>query len=134
VIPPRYAIVELMVGLLFAGTYLAGVACAPGDVWEDAGPFRVLVLLLVSWALIGLLVVAALMSHDTRRASRRLTRGPGIIREEKALARCELVGIREPILVQLDDFVGTAGAPQPIARDAAQRLVTSDDVDRRCVP
>jgi len=133
VIPPRYAIVELIVGLLFAGIYLATVALAPGDVWENAGPFRVLVLLLVSWAMIGLIVVASLMRHDTRRDSRRLARGPGIVREEKALAGCELVGIREPILVQLDDFVDTAGASQPIACDAAQCLVTLDDVDRRRV-
>ena len=65
-ISPRYLIVELTVGLLFAGIYLAAVALAPGDVWDDAGPFRVLLLLLVSWALIGLIVVAALMSYDKR--------------------------------------------------------------------
>jgi len=134
VIPPRYAIVELVVGLLFAGIYLAAVVIAPGDVWEVAGPFRVLVLLLVSWALIGSIVVVALMGYDAGRDSRRLTHGRGIVRQEKALARCELLRMPEPILVQLDDFVGTAGVPQPIARDASQCLVRSDDVDRRRAP
>ena len=47
-ISPRYPIVELMVGLLFAAAYLAGVALAPGDAWVDADPFGVLAVLLTS--------------------------------------------------------------------------------------
>jgi len=131
VIPARYAIVELMLGLVFAGIYLAAVVIVPGDVWEHAGPFRVVVLLLVSWALIGLIVVVALVNHDRRRDSPRRTHGPGIIRQEQALAGRELVSSRQPTLVQLGDFVRTAGVSQPIARDAPQCLVRSDDVDRR---
>ncbi len=129
-ISPRYPIVELTVGLLFAGSYLAGVALAPGDVWEDIGPFGILARLLAPWALICLIVVGALMGYDMRGDSGRLPRGPGIGRQEKTLARCELVRVRKPILVQLDDFVGTLRVPQPVSRDAPERLVTSDDVDR----
>ena len=65
-ISPRYPIVELTVGLLFAGTYLAEVALAPGDLWEDTGPFRMLALLLAPWALICLVVVGTLMTYDIR--------------------------------------------------------------------
>jgi leader peptidase (prepilin peptidase)/N-methyltransferase len=77
-ISPRYATVELIVGLLFAGVYLAAVSLARGDLWEQAGAWRVLVLLLASWAVIGSVVVAALIGSDTRRASRSLTQGRGV--------------------------------------------------------
>jgi len=63
--------------------------------------------------------------------SGRLARGRGIDRQEETLARCELVRLREPILVQLNDLVGTMRVSQPISRDAPERLVTSDDVDRQ---
>jgi prepilin signal peptidase PulO-like enzyme (type II secretory pathway) len=132
-ISPRYPIVELTVGLLFAGPYFAGVALAPGDVWDDAGPYCILALLLASWALICLIGVGALLSHDMRRDSARLNRGRGIGRQEKTLARCELARHRDSVPVQLDDFVGTTRITQPISRDAPERLVTSDDVNRlRC--
>ena len=130
-ISPRYPIVELTVGLLFAGAYLAGVALTPGDIWEDTGPFGILALLLAPWALICLIVVGTLIGHDMRGDSGRLTRGRGIGRQEKTLARYELVRVRKPILVQLDDFVSATRVPQPISRDAPERLVTSDDVDRK---
>jgi hypothetical protein len=130
-ISPRYPIVELTVGLLFAGAYLAVAAFAPRDVWEDAGPFGILALLLAPWALISLIVVGALMGYDLRRDSGHLARGRGIERQEKILARRGLVRVRKPTVVQLDDFVGTAGCPQPITCDAAQRLGWLDDMDRR---
>ena len=130
-ISPRYPIVELTVGLLFAGPYFAGVALAPGDVWDDAGPYCILALLLASWALICLIVVGALLGHDMRRDSAGLARGHGIGRQEKTLARCELVRHRDSVPVQLDDFAGTTRITQPISRDASKRLVTSDNVDRR---
>jgi hypothetical protein len=117
-ISPRYPIVELTVGLLFAGPYFAGVALAPGDVWDDAGPYCVPALLLASWALICLIVVGALLGHDMRGDSARLARGRRIGRQEKTLARCELVRYRDSVPVQLDDFAGTTRITQPISCDA----------------
>jgi leader peptidase (prepilin peptidase) / N-methyltransferase len=60
-ISPRYPIVELTVGLLFAA-----VALAPGDVWQNTGPFGILTLLLAPWGLICMIVVGALMGYDRR--------------------------------------------------------------------
>jgi leader peptidase (prepilin peptidase) / N-methyltransferase len=117
-ISPRYPIVELTVGLLFAAAYLAGVALAPGDAWVDTDPFGILALLLTSWALICLIVVGALMGHDSRRDSGGLTHGRGIRRQENTLARRELVRVLEPVPVQLDNFVGPTRVTQPISRDA----------------
>ena len=117
-ISPRYPIVELTVGLLFAGPYFAGVALAPGDVWDDAGPYCILALLLAAWALICLIVVGALLGHDMRWDSARLAPWRGIGRQEKALARCELARHRDSVPVQLDDFAGTTRITQPISRDA----------------
>jgi leader peptidase (prepilin peptidase) / N-methyltransferase len=130
-ISPRYPIVELTVGLLFAGSYLAEVALAPGDLWEVTSPFGVLLLLLVRWVMIALLVVGTLIGYDARGDLARLTRGRGISRQQKALAGCELVRVRKPIPVQLDDFVGTPGISEPVTRDAPERLVTLDDMNRQ---
>jgi hypothetical protein len=130
-ISSRYPIVELTVGFLFAGAYLAGVALVAGDVVDKLSPFSILALLLVPWTLICLIVVGALLAHDMRgNDSRGLTRGRGIERQEQTLARCKLVRVRKPILVQLDDFIGTMRVTQPISRDAAECLVPPDDVDR----
>lgn len=75
----RYLIVELTVGLLFAGAFLAGVALVAGDVWEKLSPFGILALLLAPWTLICLIVVGALLAYDMRaNDSGRLTRGRGI--------------------------------------------------------
>jgi leader peptidase (prepilin peptidase) / N-methyltransferase len=127
----RYPIVELTVGLLFASSYLAEVALAPGDLWEDTSPFGVLLLLLVPWVMIALIVVGTLIGYDSRGDLARLTRGRGIRRQEKALAGCELVRAGKPITVELDDFVGTAGISEPVTRDAPERLVTLDDMNRQ---
>ena len=132
-ISSRYPIVELTVGLLFAGPYFVGVALAPGDVWDDAGPSCILAMLLASWVLISLIVVGALLGYDTRPSSGRPTRSCGIRRQDKTLARCELVRNRDAVPVQFDNFVSTTRITQPISRDAPKRLVTSDNVDRqRC--
>jgi leader peptidase (prepilin peptidase) / N-methyltransferase len=130
-ISPRYPIVELTVGLLFASSYLAELALVPGDLWEGANPFGVLLLVLVPWMMIALLVVGTLIGYDSRGDLARLTRGRGISRQEKALAGCELVRAGKPIPVELSDFVGTAGISQPVTRDAPERLVTLDDMNRQ---
>ncbi len=129
-ISPRYPIVELTVGLLFAGSYLTEVALVPGDLWEDTSPFGVL------------LLCAGAMGDDRAdrggnadrlrlaRGFSALTRGRGIRRQEKALAGCELIRVGKPITVELDDFVGTAGISEPVTRDAPERLETLDDMNR----
>ena len=65
-ISARYPIVELTVGLLFAGSYLAEAALAPGDLWDAIGPVGMLLLTLLSWTLIVLVVVGAAMSREAR--------------------------------------------------------------------
>jgi leader peptidase (prepilin peptidase)/N-methyltransferase len=72
-ISPRYPIIELTVGLLFAGTYLAGVALAGRDLWDDLGVGAVLARLVAGWTLIALLVVAVLIDHDTGRVPVKVT-------------------------------------------------------------
>jgi leader peptidase (prepilin peptidase)/N-methyltransferase len=63
-ISPRYPVVETAAGLSFAGVYLAGLAFATGDLWEQMGARGVLTCLLVSWAVIGLVVVGILIGYD----------------------------------------------------------------------
>ena len=82
-ISPRYAIVELTVGLLFAAAYLAAVGIATSDVWERFGAWRVLAGLLAGWTAISLVVVAALLSSDTRRDSRHRLLGSSVVGEEE---------------------------------------------------
>ena len=130
-ISPRYPIVELTVGFLFAGAYLVTVFVRTGDIWEDCGPFGILAILLAPWALICLVVVGTLIGHDMRNDSRSLMRGPSIARQEKTLAWYQLVRVRKPIVVQLDDFVSAARVSQPISRNAPDRLVAPNDVDRK---
>jgi leader peptidase (prepilin peptidase)/N-methyltransferase len=129
-ISPRYVLVELTVGVLFAGSYVAEVAFARGDLWDVLGVLGVSLLTLVLWALISLVVVLALISREGRAVSGRLARGRGIGGKEQALARFELAAAGEPILIQLGDLAGAARVAQAIARDTAERLVVADDVDR----
>jgi leader peptidase (prepilin peptidase)/N-methyltransferase len=77
-IPIRYPCVELAVGLLYAGAYLAGVALAGSDPWEDLGALGVLACLLAAWSLIAGGVVAVLMTHDARRIPERAEAGPAV--------------------------------------------------------
>ncbi|HZW34999.1 MAG TPA: prepilin peptidase [Isosphaeraceae bacterium] len=63
-IAPRYAAVELAVGLAFAGTYVAAAGLAGGDVWERAGVRVVFAGLLATWTTISLGLVAALIAYD----------------------------------------------------------------------
>ena len=74
-ISPRYAVVELTVGLLFAGVYLGAVSLAGGDLWEQAGVGAVLATMTLCWTLIGLSVVVALIAIDARGNLRGT--GPG---------------------------------------------------------
>ncbi len=90
-ISSRYPLIEFMVGSLFAGCYLAEVALAPCDLWEVIGPLGVLLLNLLSWVLIGFIVVRAAMAIDARAGSRGLPLGRGIRGEHQAKSRCELV-------------------------------------------
>ena len=64
-IAPRYAVVELAVGLAFAGVYVAAAGLAGGDPWERAGVRVVVAGLLAVRSLISLGVVVALIALDT---------------------------------------------------------------------
>ena len=68
-ISPRYAVVELTVGLLFAGVYLIAVSLASGDLWEQIGVRTVLAAMTLCWTLIGYLVVVTLITYDVRGTS-----------------------------------------------------------------
>ena len=68
-ISPGYPLVELMVGLLFAGAYAVQVLAPGGDVWEEVGPPGVLARLLVDEMLISLLVLAMLIGRAARAPS-----------------------------------------------------------------
>ena len=68
-ISPGYPLVELIVGLLFAGAYVVRVVAPGGDVWEELGASGVLARLLVDEMLIGLLVLALLIGRGARAAS-----------------------------------------------------------------
>ncbi len=82
-ISPRYAIVELTVGLLFAAVYLVAIGIATGDVWERVGASRVLAGLLAAWSVISLVVVVALLSTDTRGDSRLRPLGSSVVGQEE---------------------------------------------------
>ena len=68
---PRYAFVELTVGLLFAGAYLVAVALTKGELWERAGVRIVLASLMSCWTLISYLVVVMLIALDSREECQR---------------------------------------------------------------
>jgi leader peptidase (prepilin peptidase)/N-methyltransferase len=76
-IPARYVLVELGVGLLYAGVYLAGIACSANDPWEELGALGVLARLLAAWVVIDGVVVAALIAYDAWRV-------PGAVATEGA--------------------------------------------------
>jgi leader peptidase (prepilin peptidase) / N-methyltransferase len=71
-IPPRYAVVELTVGLLFALPYLCTTVVAGGDPWERIGTGRVLGILLASWMATGLGAFAILVDRDYWRSFRAI--------------------------------------------------------------
>jgi leader peptidase (prepilin peptidase)/N-methyltransferase len=62
----RYPIVEAGVGFLFAAVMLAEIAASPTDLL-DQDPWWVLARLLYEWALLALLVTAALIDRDGAR-------------------------------------------------------------------
>jgi leader peptidase (prepilin peptidase)/N-methyltransferase len=132
-ISPRYPLVELGVGLSFAGLYLAEVVCASRDLWEQTGAVVVLFRLLMLWTAISIVVVAALTVRDARADSARRAHGPGVGGQNQGLSRCEHAGLEEPIPIQFGDLVGTVGIPQPVAGDASESLVRLDHVDRRII-
>ena len=82
-ISPRYAIVELTVGLLFAAVYLAAIRFARGDVWDRVGAWGVLAGLLAAWAAISLLVVRALLGSEMRQESRRRPLRSSVVGQEE---------------------------------------------------
>jgi leader peptidase (prepilin peptidase) / N-methyltransferase len=63
-ISPRYPLVELIVGLLFAGAYVVRVVVPGGDIWEEVGPRGVLSRLLADGTLASLLVLVLLIGRD----------------------------------------------------------------------
>ena len=66
-ISSRYPVVELVTGVSFAGVYLASVAFAPADVWEQMGALGVVVPLLLFWTLLGTTELLALLIFDSTR-------------------------------------------------------------------
>jgi prepilin signal peptidase PulO-like enzyme (type II secretory pathway) len=129
-ISPRYVLIELITGLLFAGSYLALTAFPEGALEDRLGPLGVLQLTLVFWVLLSLIVVMAIIVVDGHVVSGSVTRGHGIGRQDEPLTRSDLAGVAEPVSVQLGKFTGAARVSQAISCDAAERLVSADDVDR----
>lgn len=68
-IPLRYLLVELAMGLAFAGVYLASVFAAPGDLWEQQGAASVLGRLLIVWTATSVVVGTVLTALDVRARS-----------------------------------------------------------------
>jgi Bacterial Peptidase A24 N-terminal domain len=128
-IPPRYALVELAVGLLFALPYLFAAALAGGEPWERIGPGRLLGILLASWSVTCLCAFAILVGREFLRSFGvdRCWRRVG--RQGDAKARHPSPLGREELAVELDDLVGASGIPQPVACDAAERFIGTNDVD-----
>jgi leader peptidase (prepilin peptidase) / N-methyltransferase len=77
-ISPRYAIVELMIGVLFAVVYIIQAALSPVDLWETAGFLGVIALIIACCLPIGLLIAIVLIRHDRRAGGRSLPIGHGI--------------------------------------------------------
>ena len=67
----RYPAVELLTGLSFGGVYLAWVAFAPADLWEQSGAPVVLIRLLLLWSVIGIALVGALVCYDSLGCANR---------------------------------------------------------------
>jgi hypothetical protein len=125
--------VEAIAGLLFALDYIVRVVVPRGDVWEELGPHGVLLRLLADAALISLVVVAVLISHDSRRGSigrpsSRWWRGY-IGRQKDALAGSEPIILPEKVAVQIADLPAAAFVAEPVPRDAAEGVVGLDHVN-----
>jgi prepilin signal peptidase PulO-like enzyme (type II secretory pathway) len=63
-ISPRYPLVELIVGLLFAGAYAVRVAAPGGDILDEVGVGYMLLRLVADGLLASLLVLAWLIGRD----------------------------------------------------------------------
>jgi len=118
-ISPRYPLVELGVGLSFAGVYLAEVAIASGDLWDRTAAVVVLLRLLMVWTAISIAVVAALTVWDARADSARRARDGGVEGQNQSLSGSEHARLEEPILVQFGDLVGTVGIAQAVSGDTS---------------
>jgi leader peptidase (prepilin peptidase)/N-methyltransferase len=77
-ISPRYAIVELVVGLSFAVVYISLAQLSPVDLWESVGFLGVIALVLACCFPIGLLLAILLIRHDRRANSSSLSIGHGV--------------------------------------------------------
>jgi Bacterial Peptidase A24 N-terminal domain len=87
VIPPRYALVELAVGLLFALPYLFAAALAGGDPWERIGLVWLLGILLASWMVTVLGAFTTLVGREVLRSFGLDWRGESVGRQGDAKAR-----------------------------------------------
>jgi prepilin signal peptidase PulO-like enzyme (type II secretory pathway) len=67
-ISPRYPATEAAVGVLFALPYLVAVATCSGDPWERIGAGPMFAILLVSWTVTWLGVLAVGLGLDARSA------------------------------------------------------------------
>lgn len=130
----RYLLVELGMGLAFAGVYLARVVLTPGDLWEHNGAVGVLVPLLMLWTTISIGVSATLMVVDAKAGSPRPAHVSGIGGQDQSLSRLERTGCVDPIRVQFGNLVGPARVTQSIPGDASDGLVEADHMERRTAP
>lgn len=71
-ISPRYAVVELAMGLLFAVPYLCAATLAGGDPWERIGMRQIAGIFLASWMATALGAFAILVDRDARWSFRAL--------------------------------------------------------------
>ena len=110
-IPPRYALVELAVGLLFALPYVCTAALAGGDPWERIGPGRLLGILLASWMVTVLGAFAILVGRELLPSFGLDWRGGSVGRQRDAKARHPSPLVHEEVAVELDDLVGASGIP-----------------------
>lgn len=98
-ISPRYVVVELIVGLLFAGSYLALAAFPAVELWDVIGPLGVLGATLVLWLLISLMVVCGVIVGDGRGPSARLAGGGGVGGQDEPLSRSKRSVGGDPVAV-----------------------------------
>jgi Bacterial Peptidase A24 N-terminal domain len=133
-IPSRYLFVELGVGLSFATVYLARVALARGDLWEQRGIAVVLGQLLTLWSAISVAVAAILTTLDVGASSIRPSCTRGVGGQDQRLSGHERTRGGDAILVQFGDFVGPARISQIVSGDTTEGFVRPDDVKGPSAP
>jgi leader peptidase (prepilin peptidase)/N-methyltransferase len=85
-ISSRYVVVELIVGFLFAGSYLALAAFPVAELWDVIGPLGVLGVTLILWMLISLMVVCGVILNDGGWPSARSAVGRCVSGQDEPLS------------------------------------------------